>query len=662
ACHCEPVLGPDGRPLAALLLGFDEPRVAFDWERRLEAFGARVAALAIERDRTTRAVQEGKARLSRIVEGARDYAIIELDADGAVVYWNSGAERLLGWAEAEILGRSGRIFFTPEDRAADAPERELERARDTGRAENERWHLRKDGSRFWGSGLVMRLTGDPGGPASGFVKVVQDRTAHRAIEEALQVSEAQAKQSLELLDTVVDRCPFGIYLIDSDLRIISVNRGSQDGAFANVRPLIGRPLAEAMGIIWPAPVADEVVAAFRRTLETGEPYLSQDFVNPRADTDQVEGYEWELHRVTLPDGRPGVACYYYDSTRLRAAQAALREADRRKDEFLAMLAHELRNPLAAVGNAATVLKMSDDPENIGFAKDVIERQTRQLARLIDDLLDVSRITSGKIRLRTMPCDAGIILRQAVESVAPIVEERKHTLITDIEDAPLPLVADPTRVEQIVVNLLTNAAKYTENGGRIRLSARRDGGQVVIAVEDDGMGIAPEKLPQMFELFTQGERSIARSEGGLGIGLTIVQKLTEMHGGRVAAASEGPRRGSTFTVRLPAAPVPAAPPLDAAGAAPVREARRSRILVVDDNEDTAVGLARLLELLGNEVAVAHDGPNALEKARSFRPTYILLDIGLPGMDGYEVARRLRRDPDGPRPVIVAVSGYGQDEDR
>jgi PAS domain S-box-containing protein len=352
----------------------------------------------------------------------------------------------------------------------------------------------------------------------------------------------------------------------------------------------------------------------------------------------------------------------YTQEDLREQAKQLREADRRKDEFLAMLAHELRNPLAAVGNAATVLKMSEDPANVNFAKDVIERQTRQLAHLIEDLLDVSRITSGKIRLKRERCDAGPILKQAIESASPLIRERKHTLITEFEEGKLPFRVDPTRVEQMVVNLLTNAAKYSENGKEILLSARRDEDEIVISVKDQGIGIPPEKLPQMFELFAQGERSIARSEGGLGLGLTIVQKLADMHGGSVTATSEGLGHGSTFTVRLPAESQPALVQGEGQAPSQVSVRRASRILVVDDNVDTTQSMVRLLKLLGNDVMVAYDGLSAIDKARILRPEYILLDIGLPGMDGYDVARRLREEPCCKATVIIAVSGYGQEEDR
>lgn len=346
--------------------------------------------------------------------------------------------------------------------------------------------------------------------------------------------------------------------------------------------------------------------------------------------------------------------------RERQAQA-LRESDRRKDEFLAMLAHELRNPLAAVNNAVTILKLSADEESRNWASDVVERQVRQLVRLIDDLLDVSRITSGKIRLRKDFVDASSILDQAVESARPLIDERRHTLGVSIERGNLPVHVDAARVEQIVLNLLTNAAKYTESGGQILLTAKREGEQVVIGVKDNGIGIPPEKLPEMFQLFTQGDRTLARSEGGLGIGLTIVQKLAEMHGGSVVAASGGPGQGSEFMVRLPLARKPAGAGTNAQrGRLPAGSG--SRILVVDDSVDTARGMVRFLKLLGNEAITVHDGHAAIETARTFRPDFVLLDIGLPGTDGYEVATALRGEELLKDAVIIAVSGYGQEEDR
>ena len=271
---------------------------------------------------------------------------------------------------------------------------------------------------------------------------------------------------------------------------------------------------------------------------------------------------------------------------------SLHEADRRKDEFLAMLAHELRNPIASVANAVSLLKSSSEPECHTWAANVIDRQIHQLVHLIDDLLDVSRITTGKIRLRKEIIDAALILDRACESVRPMVKARGHELICRYKHSSMWLEADPTRLEQIMLNLLTNAAKYTPAGGLLQLSAVREGMEIVIQVKDNGMGIAPERLPEMFKLFAQGERSIARSEGGLGIGLTIVQKLAELHDGRVEARSEGANHGSTFIIRLPAAAAPVRPRVPGVSV-DAAKAHSLRLLIVDDNVDSAEGLARLL---------------------------------------------------------------------
>ncbi|MGI8601640.1 MAG: hybrid sensor histidine kinase/response regulator [Verrucomicrobiales bacterium] len=355
-------------------------------------------------------------------------------------------------------------------------------------------------------------------------------------------------------------------------------------------------------------------------------------------------------------------------SRIRQAQeslaqqaAALRDADRRKDEFLAMLAHELRNPLASVANAATLLQLADDGENRSWAAGVIVRQTAQLARLIDDLLDVSRITSGKIRLRREMVDAAILIDRACESAQPLIDERRHELRRHFSRGVLWIEADPTRIEQIILNLLTNAAKYTGEDGLIEVAACREGAEILITIRDNGIGIAPAQLPGMFELFAQGERSIARSEGGLGIGLTIVKKLVEMHGGKVEAESAGTNRGTAFTVRLPAAGTPAGKPNN--NRPPATEgAIGIGVLVVDDNIDTAEGLARLLRGAGHRVLVAYDGSRALEIAREQKLDAVLLDLGLPEMDGYETAARLRAETSCADCLLVAVSGYAQEEDR
>jgi signal transduction histidine kinase len=341
---------------------------------------------------------------------------------------------------------------------------------------------------------------------------------------------------------------------------------------------------------------------------------------------------------------------------------ALREADRRKNEFLAMLAHELRNPLASIGSAVCLLKETEDAGNREWAADVIDRQGRQLARMVDDLMDVSRITRGKIDLRCEVLDAADCLASACETAAPLAAERNQTLLANIPYGVLWVEADPTRLEQIAVNLLCNAVKYTRAAGSIEIAAWPEGDEIVIEVRDSGIGIVPSKIPEMFELFAQGERSAARSEGGLGIGLTVVRALCELHGGSISAKSDGPGTGSTFTVRLPGVPAPASRPPSGESAAAAADGRGARVLIVDDNIDSAQGLARLLRRRDYEVRLAHDGLSALNAARRFAPVAVLLDIGLPEMDGYEVARRLRAEAVCRDTTIIAVSGYGQEEDR
>jgi signal transduction histidine kinase len=348
----------------------------------------------------------------------------------------------------------------------------------------------------------------------------------------------------------------------------------------------------------------------------------------------------------------------------RGKRAAAEEANRRKDEFLAMLAHELRNPLAPIRNAVEIMRQLESvgPE-MHWIREMIDRQLRRMTRLVDDLLDVSRITRGKIRLQLGAVDVAAAVTSAVETSRPLVEARKHELTVVLPSKPIQVMADSDRLAQVLSNLLNNAAKYTDEGGRICLTVTRDEHEVVFSVRDTGAGIPAEMLPRIFELFTQVDQSLDRAQGGLGIGLTLVRRLVEMHQGSVQALSAGPGQGSEFVVRLPilaAAPSPPSP-VNGVNAAPVAAAR-ARVLVVDDNVDAADTLATLVRLSGHEVRTAYDGPAALVAAQEYRPEVVLLDIGLPGLDGYEVARRLRCQTEGEHVLIAAVTGYGQDQDR
>jgi signal transduction histidine kinase len=363
-----------------------------------------------------------------------------------------------------------------------------------------------------------------------------------------------------------------------------------------------------------------------------------------------------LSTATELAGRAAIAL---DNARL---YEKIQDQDRRKDEFLAMLAHELRNPLAPISNAVHVLReRGDNPTTVGWAGDVIGRQVRQLVRLVDDLLDVARITRGKIELKIESIDVARVVAAAVETSRPFVDAQGHALVVSVPPEPERLKGDFARVAQILANLVNNAAKYTESGGRIAVSAAREGEDIVFRVRDSGMGIPKELLGSIFEPFRQIERTLDRSLGGLGVGLTLARRLAEMQGGSVCAYSEGPDQGSEFTVRLPADPVvlpSEGAPAERAAATPLA----LRVLIVDDNRDVAHSTAVLLRSAGCNVDLAYDGEEAVKVVRTLRPDVVLLDLGLPKLDGYQVAQQIRADRSNFRSLIIALSGYGQDEHR
>jgi signal transduction histidine kinase/ActR/RegA family two-component response regulator len=360
-------------------------------------------------------------------------------------------------------------------------------------------------------------------------------------------------------------------------------------------------------------------------------------------------------------------CHYvaYAYERLRLIRR-LREEDRKKDDFLATLAHELRNPLAPIRNSAEYLRLKGPPDlDLRNARDIIERQVRQLTRLVDDLLDISRITRGKVVLQRERVSIGVVLTNAVEAARPLIVAGGHELTVAVPPEPLYVDGDLARLAQIFGNLLTNAAKYTDPGGHVRLSVVREGSDVVVSVGDDGIGIAAEHLPGLFDMFSQVAPALERSQGGLGIGLALVRTLVEMHGGRVEAHSEGPGRGSEFTVRLPLLVERAdkGPPIVPTVSTEVGEGPAiRRVLVADDNVDAAQSLAMMLSLSGHEVRTVHDGLAAVEMTAQFRPDVVLLDIGMPKLNGYEAARQVRRQPWGEFVTLVALTGWGREEEK
>jgi len=361
-------------------------------------------------------------------------------------------------------------------------------------------------------------------------------------------------------------------------------------------------------------------------------------------------------------GTIGVVLVFRDASRERAAEHALLEADRRKDEFLATLAHELRNPLAPIRQAARVARAPAATESqVRWAHEVIERQVHNMARLLDDLLDVSRITRGTMEIRKELIELHAVMDAAIEIARPAIEARNHALSVECQ-LRTKVYADPLRLAQVIANLLTNAAKYTEPHGQIRLTAQCDGGELILKVSDTGIGIAAEMLPRIFEMFVQVKSVLDKSEGGLGIGLALARGLTELHGGSLEAQSAGLGSGSTFTLKLPLPQTATALPSDGASDAVVQRGPARRLLLADDNVDSAESLAMLLRLQGHEVEVVHDGVEAWRRLQELRPHFALLDIGMPKINGYEVARRTRAEPWGTSIKLIALTGWGQERDR
>jgi CheY-like chemotaxis protein/nitrogen-specific signal transduction histidine kinase len=364
--------------------------------------------------------------------------------------------------------------------------------------------------------------------------------------------------------------------------------------------------------------------------------------------------------------QPAIQCNIRDNTehhQLERAQAqaeALVDLHRRKDEFLAMLSHELRNPLAAITNAVELLDLERDAAFQQKARTIIRRQVGKLVVLVNDLLEVSRVLSGRIQLHQEELDLSGVAQQAVETARTLMDQRKHRLNVALPPEPAWVLGDAIRLEEVIVNLLSNAAKYTPERGDIWLSIEEKGEEVVIRVKDSSVGIAPDLLPQIFDLFTQAQRTLDRSQGGLGIGLTVVRKVIEMHGGTTEAHSSGLGRGSEFIVRLPAERSPAQVKIP--GAKRAQPGQTWRVLIVDDNADSADSIAAILETSGHEVEVAYSAQKALEMAVEHQPDIVLLDIGLPDMDGYEVAKHLRQTPELKEMRLIAITGYGQESDR
>jgi PAS domain S-box-containing protein len=768
-----------------------EGRLVCDHDNR----PARVAGITsdiTERKQTEAALQESLAResersaeLKTLLDTAPIGLAISVDRDGRHIEGNRTAEMLFDLLPGAELSKRGlqAARFRPvhEGRELAVGELPMQRAVRGEIVDGQMLDVVcEDGktvSIFAKATPLFDEAGEPRGAVGAFL----DITALKQAESALRAAHDTFRH-------LVEYSPFGIYVIDADFRLVEVSAGAQK-VFANVQPLLQRDFAHILRTLWPEPFATQAITEFRRTLATGEPYHSPSTVEQRRDIEQTEAYDWKIERITLPDGRYGVVCHFYDLSERQRYEAQLREreerfravfehagtgiaitdldghfeqcnpafcrllgyaenelletvfsdlvhpedrsanlaeihrlldaqvpyfeienryvhkdgstvwvhkfvsllpdvrgvsahlmalvtdvterrhteqmlrtADRRKDEFLATLAHELRNPLAPISNALHMLR-SHGLEQVHamelFA--MLERQVNHLNRLVNDTLEVSRITRGKIALKKERLDLAEIIRQSIETSQPLLKAGKHVLHVALPAEPLILLADAVRLTQVFTNLLNNAAKFTPEHGHVDVIVEREQNSAIVSVQDTGCGISAEMLPRVFDLFAQADNSLQRTHGGLGIGLTLVRYLVAMHGGKVHAYSKGRNQGSKFVVQLPLTdcqpPETALEPL----AVDARKVGR-RILVTDDNRDAADSIAWLLRAEGHQVQIAYDGQTALNLCASFRPEIMLLDLGMPGLDGLETARRIRRLPEGHKIILIAVTGWGQEDDR
>jgi PAS domain S-box-containing protein len=529
------------------------------------------------------------------------------------------------------------------------PQHELEVAGREGRFEDEGWRVRKDGSRFWANVIITALR-DEHGKLLAFSKITRDLTDRRMHEEALQQSEERFRL---LVEGVQD---YAIYMLDTEGTVSSWNTGARRIKGYTREEIVGKhfsnfyvPEDVAAGKPWEALNQAKVHGHFEaegwRVRKSGERFWARAVLTP------------------LYDGRGhlrGFAKVTQDLSERRQL-LALEKASQNVNEFIAVLAHELRNPLAPIRTAVKVMgnPAADDAAREQM-RQTIDRQSANLTRILDDLVDFSRITRGVIPLERGPEDLCAIVRHAIETAAPAVQARRHSIAIVAPPMPVTVIVDRHRMNQVLTNLISNAARYTPEGGRIEIRVEAGEGSAWVRVRDNGSGIDPGMQERIFDMFVQGRSPLERVGGGLGVGLALARRLVEMHGGSLTVNSEGSGKGSEFTVRLD---LPATVPASAAKETRAeRPAMARRILVVDDNIDAARTLEFLLKSLGHEVAVAHEGVQAIEAATQFRPQVALLDIGMPGMSGYDLARRLRALWPEQALRIVAITGWGQEVDR
>jgi len=626
-----------------------------------DAEGRPIGFAKITRDVTSRKMAqerevqllESETRFRLMVDSLQDYAMFMVDLQGYITSWNRGAERLTGYTEAEAIGRQFSMLYPREDFGTEHALYELAMAREKGLHEEEGPRLRKDGSVYYAHVLMWPMA-DSQGEIVGFAKITRDITMRRQAEQVIKESEAKFRTITDAMPQMVwSTLPNGDhdYFNKQWYDFTGVPEGSTNGAGWN-------------GMLHPE---DQERAAniWQQSLRTGETYEVQYRLRHHSGT-----YRWTLALALPVRNEEGVIVRWMgtltDIQKQKEAEEALKEAGRRKDEFLAMLAHELRNPLAPVRNSTFLLHRLLDQSNERAVQvlNVIDRQVRHMTCLIDDLLDVARISRGKVKIRKEILDLVEVVRHTLEDFEADSQAKSIHLKTDIRVTGLSIAGDRTRIAQVVGNLLHNAFKFTEVGGEVLVEVDRETGgnteMAVVRIKDSGTGIAPDVIPTLFQPFIQADQGLARSKGGLGLGLALVKGFVDLHGGVVEAHSEGLGCGSTFIARLPLAQAPLAE--NTVKISPV-PAHQLRILLIEDNSDMRETLRAILNLHGHEVFTAADGAVGLGIVRKTRPDLVLCDIGLPGeYDGFGVAQQIRADPELADVYLVALSGYGQEQDR
>ena len=644
---------------------FEDDEVSLQYKGRQEALLAEKARdeklldtsgeplLALDKPADA-ALQVSEVRYRRLFESAKD-GILILDArSGKITDANPFIGELLGYSRADLVGKELWELGLFKD---------IERSKAAVRALQEQHYIRyedlpletREGKRRDVEVVSNVYREDH---RTVIQCNIRDITARKRVEERVRESEQRFRALFELGPVAVYSCDVSGVIQEFNHRAVELwgrepkPRDTDErfcGSFRMVRP-DGRVMAHEQ-----CPMA-EVLSGTIPSAHDAEVLIERPDGSRITVIVNIRALKNELGEIT------GALNCFYDITERKRVEELLRDSDRRKNEFLAMLAHELRNPLAPIRNALQILRLTTGQgADIQAASEMMERQVGQMVRLVDDLLDVSRISRGKIELRQGRIELASAVNHAVEAAHALCQSMNQELRVMLPSQPIYLHGDPTRLAQVVGNLLNNACKFTDQGGRISLAVEREGQQAVIRVRDSGVGIAADQLPRIFEMFVQVDTSLERSASGLGIGLSLVKSLVEMHGGTVAAHSAGLGQGSEFVVRLPIlTESPAPPPEPIIGKLPPATSRR--ILVVDDNRDSATSLALLLKLTGNETHTAYDGLEAVEAATMFKPDLILMDIGLPKLNGYEACRRIREQPGGKNIVLMALTGWGQEEDR